>query len=866
MLDFLAAVFPQVLGVSLTTGLVIATLLLATPALAGRVKARWRCLVWGVLALRLLVPLQFSLPAAPVEVSLSQPAVVQNQTQAAPEGGGETAPPAQPETVAPAPSAEATPASPSAPALTGLEVAALIWAAGSVGFLLWQGGRYLRFRKTLLRYAQPLREEEALQEAAQALGLARAIPLVVSPAAPAPMTLGLLHPMVVLPPQGYRREALACILRHELAHWQGRHLWCKFLFLLARGIHWFNPLVHLMARRGETDLEQACDDRALAGAGPGERGTYAHTILAAMAARPAPAACLTTQLQGGKTIMKARFHNILRPVGTRRGKLLPVAALAAALLLGSLVSCTGEAETADVLTLPAEGTYSGTVLGVSTVEGQPAVLREAAALGNAFTLYAPEEDGQYQFTPYAGELEPLRPGDVVLVTGTLGEEVQVWVVGTDVPALQGTLPAETVSTDPADFPGANQASLPEGTPIYDAPDGAQTGTLGPALAAVTSREGDWAQITPPGGDNPCWVRASDLDYAHFTQSLDTLDLARYLAPAGEARWILTPETPNLRVYAAEEDRTAVPDDWTLPAGTLDDATRTEVKGDLLLYGPYAETAMAEGFTVARYADGALTPVYTFQEGMTPTWQQFFSPDGTRLAFPWEPVFQSEADIGQWKLRVVDLSDGSETDLALPDWPGHTKEMVCTRWLDDQTLQVSAYDLTALQAGEEGGSVTWTCALAGNNNAAPETVTAPEPAATPSAMDYTVTPGEDGTYTVTVDGVQVGGSAWIPYPGADQLDGAVYFAINSTEEDREPVEQLLRAMWAQRLGPGAEPDHIASNSDVADIEDAIVTGQGGENHFLFMDGDRVYDAWFQEGALTGQQMLAVLDSALPAHLG
>lgn len=686
MLDFLAAVFPQVLGISLTTGLVIAGLLLVTPALAGRVKARWRCLVWGVLALRLLVPLQFSLPAAPVEVSLSQPAVVQNQTQAAPEGGGETAPAAQPAPVEAAPSAEATPASPAAPALTGLEVAALIWAAGGVAFLLGQGGRYLQFRKTLLRYAQPLREEEALQEAAQALGLARAIPLVVSPAAPAPMTLGLLHPMVVLPPQGYRREELACILRHELAHWQGRHLWCKFLFLLARGVHWFNPPVHLMARRGETDLELACDDRALAGAGPGERGAYARTILAAMAARPAPAACLTTQLQGGKTIMKARFHNILRPVGTRRGKLLPVAALAAALLLGSLVSCTGEAKAdADVLTLPAEGTYSGAALGVSAVEGQPAVLREAAALENAFTLYAPEGDGQYQFTPYTGELEPLHPGDVVLVTGTLGEEVQVWVVGMDVPALQGTLPAEAVSTDPADFAGANQASLPEDTPIYDTPDGAQTGTLGPVLAAVTSREGDWAQITPPGGDNPCWVRASDLDYDHFAQSLDTLDLARYLAPAGEA------------------------------------------------------------------------------------------------------------------------------------------------------------------------------------SAAPGAA-ASEPAATPSAMDYTVTPGEDGTYTVTVDGVQVGGSAWIPYPGADQLDGAVYFAINSTAEDREPVEQLLRAMWAQRLGPGAEPDHIASNSDVADIEDAIVTGQGGENHFLFMDGDRVYDAWFQEGALTGQQMLAVLDSALPAHLG
>lgn len=860
MIDLLAAAFPRVLGVSLTTGLVVAALLLATPALAGRVKARWRCLVWGVLALRLLIPLQVSFPAAPVEISLSQTAVAQSQPpSAAPEDDGESAPPAQPAPEETTPGTALAPDAVSAPTLTGLELAALIWAVGGSGFLLWQGGRYLWFRKHLLRDAQPFREEEILQEASQALGLARTIPVAVSPTAPAPMTLGLLHPLVVLPSRAYRRGELVCILCHELAHWQGRHLWCKLLFLLARGVHWFNPLVHLMARRGAADLELACDDRVLAGAGPDRRRAYAHTILAAMADQPAPAACLTTHLQGGKTMMKARFHNILRPVPAARGKFLPVAALAAALLLGSLVSCTGEPKAADVLTLPAEGTYSGTVLGVTAVEGQPAVLQKEAALGNAFTLYAPEEDGRYQFVPYTGEPYRLRPGDMVLITDTLGEDLQVWVVGMDVPALQGTLPAEAVSTAPADFAGANQAGLPDNTPVYDAPEGAQTGTLGLDLAAVTSREGDWAQITPPGGDNPCWVQASDLDYDHFAQNLDTLDLTRYLTPAGEPRWMLTPETSNLMDYTAEEERTAVPDDWTLPAGTLDAFTRTEVKGDLLLYGPYAETGMEEGFTVARYADGTLTPVYTFQAGMTLTWQQFFSPDGASLAFPWEPVLQTEADIGQWKLRVVDLSNGSETDLTLPDWAGHTKEMVCTRWLDDQTLQVSAYDLTALQAGEEDSSITWTCALAGGYT------TAPEPATTPSAHDYTVTPGEDGTYTVTADGVQVGGAAWIPYPGADQVDFAAYFDVYDTAANREPAEQVLRAVWAQRLGPGAEPDHMASGSDVADVEDFIVTDQGGENHYLFMDGDRIYDAWFREGALTGQQMQAVLDSALPTHL-
>ena len=41
-----------------------------------------------------------------------------------------------------------------------------------------------------------------------------------------------------------------------------------------------------------------------------------------------------------------------------------------------------------------------------------------------------------------------------------------------------------------------------------------------------------------------------------------------------------------------------------------------------------------------------------------------------------------------------------------------------------------------------------------------------------------------------------------------------------------MEEILQAMWAQRLGPGAKPEHVASNSTVADLEDSIFTDQGG----------------------------------------
>lgn len=130
---------------------------------------------------------------------------------------------------------------------------------------------------------------------------------------------------------------------------------------------------------------------------------------------------------------------------------------------------------------------------------------------------------------------------------------------------------------------------------------------------------------------------------------------------------------------------AIPADWTLPQETdLGENPRIEVSGDLLLYGPSYETAMPEGFTVARYADGTLTPVYTFDQGMTVTWQEFFSPDGKHIVFPWK----TEATDGTWKIRVVDLDTGVEEDLEPPAWDQET-DTLFVKWMDEANLQVSA---------------------------------------------------------------------------------------------------------------------------------------------------------------------------------
>ena len=62
------------------------------------------------------------------------------------------------------------------------------------------------------------------------------------------MLAGFIHPTLYLPDERISRTDAAFIFRHELTHYKHGDLWLKLLLLAARCLHWFNPLVHLIAR------------------------------------------------------------------------------------------------------------------------------------------------------------------------------------------------------------------------------------------------------------------------------------------------------------------------------------------------------------------------------------------------------------------------------------------------------------------------------------------------------------------------------------------------------------------------------------------------------------------------------------------
>lgn len=278
---------PTLLEVSLSTAPVILLLLLLGPLLEKRYVPRWRCWAWLVVAVRLLVPVNFSLPeplvelappeftaapaatrsAAPISAAVVQSAPVPSSPRPALTPRPDPVPPAASSVDEPAP----------LPSLS--LVLPWVWEAGALGVVLWNLVGWLRFRRWLKRWAVPESSPEAAARAAELSPVP--VRLLRCPGLSGPMMTGLFRPTVLLPDPPPEDGSLSFVLLHELTHFRRRDIWYKLLLLLAAAVHWFNPLVWGMLRAAEGDLERACDADVLRTLPPEARDTYAAAILAA---------------------------------------------------------------------------------------------------------------------------------------------------------------------------------------------------------------------------------------------------------------------------------------------------------------------------------------------------------------------------------------------------------------------------------------------------------------------------------------------------------------------------------------------------------------------------------------------------------
>lgn len=273
------SLFTSVLEISWQAGL-IALAVMAVRPLLRRAPRRAVCMLWLLVALRLLLPARLTVESP---VSLQQPEsppIQAYQELRQQEKVYVSAPPEQR-------SEMAGPAAAQGFAL--LDQLPAIWLTG-VGCMA------LYMALSLLRMRWRLRAAPRIQD-----NVYRCTDWST------PFVLGVLAPRIYVP-ETVSEQDFPQVLAHERCHirrWD--HVWKPLAFLLL-AVNWFNPVLWAAYVLLGRDMERACDEMVLKNATPSQRAAYSRALVACAAQPKMAAVC---PLAFGEVAVKERVKNVL---------------------------------------------------------------------------------------------------------------------------------------------------------------------------------------------------------------------------------------------------------------------------------------------------------------------------------------------------------------------------------------------------------------------------------------------------------------------------------------------------------------------------------------------------------------------------
>ncbi|MEO2017803.1 MAG: M56 family metallopeptidase [Fuerstiella sp.] len=150
----------------------------------------------------------------------------------------------------------------------------IVWIIGSFRMLLRLASGLLvvrRLRRSMTKTAET-RLIGLFDRAVREVGSSKRLTLAESSIAPAPLSLGLSRPTVVLPTglsETLTDEQLLSVLTHEVAHIARHDNRTSLVQQLAAVIFWWNPLLHAINRTANRLRERICDDYVVHALGHG---------------------------------------------------------------------------------------------------------------------------------------------------------------------------------------------------------------------------------------------------------------------------------------------------------------------------------------------------------------------------------------------------------------------------------------------------------------------------------------------------------------------------------------------------------------------------------------------------------------------
>ncbi len=285
----------SLIRMSVSGAVMILVIVVIRALLLHKLPKRAFLFLWGVVLVRLLIPYtlpcSFSAYSLLPEIGVTE---ISENAPAPPTGNpallpvtditpGDPAAPSKPD-LSPGSAinggSEFTPA-PEIPPESGLpfDIGTAVWIAGMAACAVFFTVSYIKCR---IRFRESLPvESPRIAEWLSEHKLRRRISVRRSDRIAAPLTYGILRPVILLP-NNYEKidpDDLKFVLAHEYVHIRRFDAVFKILLTAAVCVHWFNPLVWAMYVIANKDIEISCDEAVITILGETEKRNYAMTLI-----------------------------------------------------------------------------------------------------------------------------------------------------------------------------------------------------------------------------------------------------------------------------------------------------------------------------------------------------------------------------------------------------------------------------------------------------------------------------------------------------------------------------------------------------------------------------------------------------------
>ncbi len=181
--------------------------------------------------------------------------------------------------------------------------AIIIWISGSVIFFM------LLIISNTLFYKRLGRSRKCIHTNLEGVNV------FISEIINTPCIAGIFRPSVYLPAsynaayteRNVNEKYLEQVLAHEYTHIRHRDNIWAFMRTICLGIYWFNPFVWIAAFYSRQDAELACDETVLENCTDNERYNYGRMLIIMCQKKRQNRLCLATEMSGSKSNLKERI-------------------------------------------------------------------------------------------------------------------------------------------------------------------------------------------------------------------------------------------------------------------------------------------------------------------------------------------------------------------------------------------------------------------------------------------------------------------------------------------------------------------------------------------------------------------------------